>query len=79
MHLSFIAEEVCYSEALGGEIIQASFQENPDPDVDYSKKICPLPPPMKYILFSASYEFPPFTTSVEWCDGNDDYGSDSIK
>jgi len=79
LHLVFNAEEVCYSEALGGDIIQVSFQETPDPEMDYSKKKLTLPPPVKYIGFSACYEFPPFSISVEWCDGEDDYGGESIR
>jgi hypothetical protein len=79
MHLKFHAEEVCYSEALGGDIIQVSFQEKPDPEIDYGKKNHLLPPPIKYIGFSACYEFPPFTTSVDWCDGENDDGGELIK
>ena len=79
MHLVFYAEEVNYAEALDGDIIQASFQEKPDPEIDYSKKNSPLPPPIKYVGFSSNYEFPPFSTSVDWCDGEDDDGGELIK
>ncbi|MEH6814750.1 MAG: hypothetical protein V7677_19625 [Motiliproteus sp.] len=79
MHLVFNAQEVTYAEALGGDIVQVSFQEEPDPDIDYSKKNCPLPPPTKSVCFSACYEFPPCDTTVEWCDGEDYDGGKSIK
>ena len=62
MHLAFEAQEVDYSEALGGDIIQVSFQEYPYPDLDYAKV---MPPPIKSVLFSANYEFPPCDTLVE--------------
>ncbi len=42
MHLAFEAQEVDYSEAPGGDIIQVSFQEYPYPDLDYAKVIPPL-------------------------------------
>ena len=66
MHLAFTAKEVIYSEAIGGDIVQVSFQEEPYPELDYSKE---LPPPIKQICFSACYEFPPHNTDIEWCDG----------
>ncbi len=73
MHLAFEAQEVSYNEPIDGEIVQASFQEEPDSDddIDYSKKNHPLPPLTKYVLISANYEFPPTTTTVEWSDGKD--------
>ncbi|BCE02000.1 hypothetical protein [Marinicellulosiphila megalodicopiae] len=76
MHLVFEALEVTYNEALGGDIIQVSFQEYPDPDLDYSKV---MPPPIKGIVFSANYEFPPCDTLVEWCDGEGYDGGQKIK
>ena len=79
MHIVFNAQEVDYSEALGGDIIQVSFQEYPDPEIDYSKRNWKLPPPVKSVVFSANYEFPPYTTVVNWCDGEEDDGGESIK
>jgi hypothetical protein len=76
MNLVFNAQEVEYSEALGGDIVQVSFQE--DPDIDYSKKDFSLPPPIKYISISANYEFSPKKT-VEWCDGEKFDGGGSIQ
>jgi len=69
MHLAFEAEEVLYLEALGGDIIQVTFQEFSDPDIDCSKKYFKIPPPIKYLSFSINYEFPPCRIIVEWCDG----------
>jgi hypothetical protein len=79
MNLQFFAQEVSYSEALDGEIVQVIFQEEPDPEIDYSKKKIPLLPPIKYVMFSASYEFPPYEINVEWCDGKDYDGMKLIK
>lgn len=52
MHLKFYAQEVDYCEALGGDIINVSFQEFPDPEFVYSKKNFQLPPLMKGVFFS---------------------------
>jgi hypothetical protein len=79
MHIVFNAREVDYSEALGGDIIQVLFQEYPDPEVDYSKKNWKLPPPVKSVGFSANYEFPPYKIVVNWCDGEEEDGGESIK
>ena len=79
MILAFAAKEVNYSEALDGDIKQVSFSEEPEPELDYSKKNCPLPPPIKSVIFSACYEFPPYKTTVEWCDGEDYDGGEYIK
>ena len=79
MHIVFNAQEVDYREAIGGDIIQVSFQEHPDPKVDYSKKNWKLHPPIKSVSFSANYEFPPCSTVVDWCDGEEDDGRESIK
>ena len=79
MNLVFTAKEVDYLEALGGDIKQVSFREEPEPELDYSKKNCPLPPPIKSVTFSVNYEFPPCTTTVEWCDGEDYDGGECIK
>ena len=79
MRLEFYAQEVDYVEAIDGEIVQVSFQEKPDPGVDYGKKNSGLPPPIKCIDISVSYEFPPYTPTVHWCDGEDFGGGQSIK
>jgi hypothetical protein len=79
MHLEFYAQEVHYAEALDGDIIQASFQEYPDPEIDYNKGDFKLPPPVKRIFFSVNYEFPPCSIHVEWCDGDDEDGGELIK
>ena len=71
MHLSFTAKEVSYVDALDGDIVQVTLQEESDPEIDYSKKNSPIPPLMKYILFSANYEFPPCDITVEWSDGKE--------
>jgi hypothetical protein len=78
MNLVFHAKEVIYSEALGGDIVQVSFQEEPDPDIDYSKRGTLLPPAIKYVAISANYEFSS-EKLVEWCDGNDFDGGQSIR
>ena len=79
MHLEFYAKEVHYCEALDGDLINVSFREHPDPEVDYSKKNFQFPPPVKGVFFSANYEFPPYTTYVDWCNGNEEDGGESIK
>ncbi len=78
MHLVFYAKEVNYAEALGGDIIQVTFQEYADPDLG-STVVSTSLPPYKYILLSANYEFPPYTTNVEWINGADDWDGDSIR
>ncbi len=78
MHIMFNAQEVDYGEALDGDIIQVLFQEYPYPQIDYSKKNWTLPP-IKSVSFSASYEFPPFSTFVDWCDGKEEDGGALIK
>jgi len=78
MHLIFNSQEVSYSEALGGDIVQVTFQEKPDPEYDYSKNNAPLPPLMKYIMISVNYEFSSAKT-VEWSDGDDFDGGGTIK
>ena len=79
MHLEFHAQEVHYGEALDGEMINVSFREHSDPEVDYSKKNFKFPPPVKGVFFSASYEFPPYATKVDWCDGEHEDGGEAMK
>ena len=79
MHLSFTAKEVSYAEALDGDIVQVTLQEEADQDIDYGKKNSPLPPPMKYIQFSANYELLPYDITVEWSDGKEWGGGELIE
>ncbi|MFT5134365.1 MAG: hypothetical protein ACI9VI_002648 [Candidatus Azotimanducaceae bacterium] len=74
MHIVFNAQAVDYGEALDGDIIQVLFQEQPDLEIDDSKKDFTLPPPVKSVGFSVNYEFPPCTILVDWCDGEEDNG-----
>lgn len=79
MNLEFEAKEVEYHEALDGDLVQAHFQEFPDPYIDYSKKNAPMPPPIKYIGISANYEFYSEKPIVEWCDGKNYGGGETIR
>jgi len=63
MNFQFDAKSVSYEEALGGDIVQVSFEENPDDD--------PLNPSSCSLCFTINYEFPPSHIDFEWCDGND--------
>ncbi len=72
MTLEFIAKSVRYGEALGGDIVQVHFEENPDDD--------PLNPTSCSLCLSINYEFPPTSIDCEWCDGNDyDGGAEATK
>ena len=79
MHLEFYAQEVDYGEALDGDIINVSFREHSDPEIDYSKKNFELPPSVKGIFFSVNYEFPPSDIYVSWCDGEEENGGQLIE
>ena len=70
MHLNFTAKSTSYAEALGGDIIQLTFEEYESEDI-YN-------PTALYLLISINYEFPPFTPSVEWFDGNEENGGAEI-
>ena len=70
MRIKFKAQDVSYSEALGGDIIQVSFAEKDSDDLHVN--------PYKYLLISVNYEFPPSIPKVEWCDGNDFNGGAKI-
>ena len=63
MNLEFEARSVNYEEALGGDIVQVFFEENPDDD--------PLEPTSKNVTLSVNYEFPPSRMGIEWCDGSE--------
>ena len=51
---------------------------NKSPDIDYGKKGAPLPPAIKNIMISANYEFSG-KKHVEWCDGEEFDGGQSIR
>ena len=59
-NINFIASEVQYTEAIDGEIVQLSFDEDPDQD--------PLNRTKCYLMVSQNYEFPGKPT-VEWHNG----------
>jgi len=61
MKLTFFAKLVSYDEALGGDIIQIVFDENPEDD--------PLNPRSKNLCASINYEFHPCNLEFEWMDG----------
>ena len=79
MHLDFYAQEVYFADALDGEIVNVSFQEYPDPEIDYSKKHFELPASVKGVFFSVNYEYPPSQIKVDWCDGEKENGGELIK
>ena len=61
MHVSFKAQDVSYTEAIDGEIVQVAFSE----DADNGKTEINKP----YLMISVNYEFPPIQPSIEWFDG----------
>ena len=67
MDIEFTAIDVEYSEAIDGEIVQISFDEDPNAN--------PFNRTKRYICISQNYEFPGQPT-LEWHDGND-YGGGS--
>ncbi|MEA1989989.1 MAG: hypothetical protein U9N57_12400 [Pseudomonadota bacterium] len=70
MHVSFKAQDVSYTEAIGGEIVQVAFHE----DEDNGKTEITKP----YLLISVNYEFPPIQPHVEWFDGAEFNGGAQI-
>lgn len=78
MHLEFYAQEVYYAGEPDGDIINVSFQEYPDPEIDYTKKKFELPPSVKGVFFSVNHEFPPSQIKVDWCDGEEESGGELI-
>jgi hypothetical protein len=66
-NIKFIASEVEYTEALDGEIVQLSFDEDPDQD--------PFNRTKYYFMISQNYEFPG-KPSMEWHDGKTDNGGE---
>ncbi len=67
--INFIASEVEYTEAIDGEIVQVSFDEDPDQD-PFNRSKC-------YLLISQNYEFHG-KPSVEWHDGKTDGGGAEV-
>lgn len=51
MRIKFKAQDVSYAEALGGDIVQATFAEKDSDDLHLH--------PYKYVQISVNYEFPP--------------------
>jgi len=66
MHIEFTAHDVSYNEALGGDIVQVSFEEDSNDDSIHPSKY--------YLNFSSDWEFPPFRPTIEWFDGSDSQG-----
>ncbi len=71
MKIKFNAEEVNYSEAIDGDIIQVSFDEKESDDL--------IENPYKCVSISINYEFPPYEPTIEWCDGSEFNGGLKIK
>ena len=69
-NINFKASEVEYSEAIDGEIVQVSFDEDPEQD-PFDRTKC-------YVMISHNYEFPGKPT-VEWHDGENDDGGAEIQ
>lgn len=71
MNITFKAEKVDYIEAIGGDLIQVSFEQRDSEDY--------LNDPPVYVSISVLYEFPPFKPSIEWFDGSEFNGGIDIK
>jgi hypothetical protein len=65
MNVEFYAKEVSYTEAIDGEIVQALFKEDDDPNED------PFNRTKLYLLLSTNYEFGSCTADAEWFDGKE--------
>jgi len=70
MHIKFTAHDVSFREAIDGEIVQISFEEDGDDD--------PISPSKYYFHISVNYEFPPIIPSVGWFDGSESNGGATI-
>ncbi len=70
MYIKFTAYNVSYSEAIGGDIIQVSFEEDSEDD--------PISPSKNCLHISINYEFPPIIPSLEWFNGNEYDGGANI-
>jgi len=79
MHLIFHAQEVYYAEGRDGDIINLSFQEFPDPEIDYANNHFELPPSVKGVFFSVNYELPSSDIFVSWCDGEEERDDELIE
>jgi len=79
MHLVFNAQEVYYAEGRDGAIINLSFQEFPDPEIDYGNSQFELPPSVKGVFFSVNHELPSSNIYVSWCDGEEEWDDQLIK
>ena len=62
MNLKFSAKSTSYQEALGGDIVQIGFEEDPDDD--------PINPRSKSICASINYECSPCELVFEWMNGS---------
>ena len=71
MHIVFEAKKVTYIEALGGDIVQISFEKDIISD--------PINNPTLCLNISVNYEFSPSTPEIEWFDGNEYDGGETIK
>lgn len=71
--INFNAAEVEYTEAIGGEIVQIFFDEDPHPDQDQD----PFNITKCYLMISQNYEFPGKPT-VEWHDRKIDDGGAEV-
>jgi hypothetical protein len=67
--IAFKASEVLYNEAIDGEIVQVSFDEDPDQN-PFNKGMC-------YLMISKNYEFPGSPT-LEWHDGKEYDGGSEV-
>ena len=70
MNIIFEAKEVTYNEAIGGDLVQVYFNQEDNDDL--------LDNPLKYLLLSINYEFPPYEPSIEWYDGDEFNGGGKI-
>ena len=68
-NISFLATEVEYNEAIDGEIVQVSFDEDPDQE-PFDRTKC-------YVMISQNYEFTGAPT-LEWHDGIEDDGGSEV-
>jgi hypothetical protein len=70
MKITFKANDVTYTEAIDGEIIQICFDEDSDQD--------PLNRNKCYLMISQNYEFNHDEPTIEWHDGNKDGGGSEV-
>ena len=70
MHINFTSKTTSYNEALDGDIIQVYFEEDETKDAFNQTSL--------YLSLSVNYDFPPFTPSIGWFDGNEENGGAEI-